>query len=63
MKLDTIKDGEEAMEYWDMCRFGIVDFLEGALKDLNEINESLKDVDAQNKVERLIFKLEAQLKH
>lgn len=61
MKLDTIKDGEEAMQYWDLCRFGIVELLEESLKEFNEVNEQL--VESQAKVERLIFKLEAQLKH
>ena len=63
MKVDTIKDGEKAMEYWDMWRFGITSVLEEALDVLNEVNEDTKDEKIQRKVERLIFKLEAQLKH
>lgn len=59
--VDTIKDGEEAMEYWDRCRFGIVGSIEDILKDLNKINEETRELNIHVRVERVIRKLEAQL--
>jgi hypothetical protein len=59
--IDTIKDGEAAMEYWDRCRFGFIGTVEDILKDLNDINEATNEVNTQIEVERVIRKLEAQL--
>jgi DNA-binding transcriptional regulator GbsR (MarR family) len=62
-KADTILDGEKAMEYWDRCRLGITQTLEETLEVLNEVNEATDNERIQKRVEHLIFKLEAQLKH
>lgn len=59
--VDNIKDGEEAMEYWDRCRYGFVGVVEDIIKDLNHINERTNEINTQREVERVIRKLEAQL--
>lgn len=61
MNVDTIKDGEAAMEYWDRCRFGFIATVEDILKDLNKVNEQTNELSTQRMVERVIRKLEAQL--
>jgi hypothetical protein len=59
--LDTIKDGEEAMEYWDNTRHSIVRKLDRWLEDLRVIRDRTNEVDTRKRVEYLMLKLEAEL--
>jgi hypothetical protein len=60
-RVDTIKDGEEAMEYWDNTRHSIVRKLDRWLEDLRTIRDRTNEVDTRKRVEYLMLKLEAEL--
>lgn len=63
--LDTIKDGELAMEAWDTTRrvsqHSIVKKFDRWLADLRVIRDMTNEVDTRKRVERLMLILEAEL--
>lgn len=59
--LDTLKDGEEAMAYWENSRHGIVRKLDNWLEQLKVIRDKTNEVDTRKRVERLMLVLEAEL--
>jgi hypothetical protein len=59
--IDTIQDGELAMEYWDNSRHSIVRKMDKWIEKLRLIRDRTNEVDTRARVERLMLQLEAEL--